>query len=111
MTTLADMTPEQRYDCVGMWCEVTEEFSYPAVLVEISHFHGRSLGTLLTEGLSGKMLLDPYPIDSITPRPDLPRAWQPDGTPVNGKWETAIEYSNHQPPTRMSRFVGEWEEE
>lgn len=76
MTTLADMAEEERAECVGMWCEEkdgsmciymgadatpeqTGVFAYPASAIPMRVFLNR-----------------------ITPRFDLPRAWNPDGTPV-----------------------------
>ena len=31
-------------------------------------------------------------LNRVTPRFDLPRAWPPDGTPVAGDWEYAVQY-------------------
>lgn len=106
MTTLADMTPEQREQCVGMWCEAGEH------LWVIRAVYGTTVGlrAKIIDPAAGR-LANYTSADHVTPRPDLPRAWQPDGSPVEMDVETSIEYSNHQPPTRMSRFVGEWEEE
>ena len=112
MTTLADMTPQERAQCRGMWCEEkdgsmciymgadatpeqTGVFAYPASAIPMRVFLNR-----------------------ITPRPDLPRAWQADGTPPAGKWEhaerlsmgvTTVYLCGKENPTRR-RWVGEWEE-
>lgn len=101
MITLADMTEEERAECVGVWCEEkdgsvciymgadatpeqTGVFAYPASAIPMRVFLNR-----------------------ITPRPDLPRAWNPDGTPPAGEWEHINEprFQNHQ-----RRWIGEWEE-
>lgn len=124
MTTLADMTPEQREQCVGMWVECAE-----------CKAHDVGLSILDTLYDNEALLMGPnmHPhdveLESITPRPDLPRAWQADGKPV----EMDVEGADYRPgtnrgfytldetiqkgrelpegTTRARRFVGEWEEE
>ena len=113
MRTLADMTEEERDACRGMWCEEkdgsmciymgadatpeqTGVFAYPASAIPMRVFLNR-----------------------ITPRPDLPRAWNPNGTPVKGSW-TEAEYIGdshgmrdvyHFDGTPTHRyFQTEWEE-
>ena len=115
MTTLADMTEEERANCAGMWCEEkdgsmciymgadatpeqTGVFAYPASEIPMRVFLNR-----------------------ITPRFDLPRAWQADGTPPAGEWEyeytltdecsptTGIKVPNAGPNQKIRRWVGEWE--
>lgn len=111
MTTLADMTPEQREQCLGMWCEAGEHLWVLRAVYET------------TVGLRAK-IIDPAAdrmanytsADHVTPRGDLPRAWQPDGTPVNGHWEyesdRIIGHGGRTVRTLTSRrFVGEWEGE
>ena len=76
--TLADMTPEGREQCVGMWCDTPEELSVffenkPDWGPPYIAFAHPSKPYVLTH-LCGW--------DKITPRPDLPRAWNPDGTPA-----------------------------
>ena len=132
MSTLADMTPEQREQCVGMWCDCSD---------------GEDTQTLVLHGISdnGKdaIFVNPAAVGGgrgpswtikafghlVTPRLDLPRAWNPDGTPV----EMDVEGADYRPgtnrgfyildetiqkgrelpegTTRARRFVGEWEEE
>ena len=82
--TLADMTPEERANCVGMWCNVVTA-RYAAVLVR----------TYMADGVRYAQMLSPEindyytaPLDSIIIRPDLPRAWNPDGTPFPAARET-----------------------
>ena len=72
--TLADMTAEERAECVGMWADTT----------------GQGLGVVVnaTEPSDCWVL---FPEDGgsvatcrnqrVTPRFDLPRAWTPDGEP------------------------------
>ena len=73
---LADMTPAERAECVGMWCETSSP---------------RGLGILarLDDGYQDATVLHVDSGDSwchglaeVTPRFDLPRAWTPDGEPV-----------------------------
>lgn len=115
MTTLADMAEEERAECVGMWCEEkdgsmciymgadatpeqTGVFAYPASEIPMRVFLNR-----------------------ITPRFDLPRAWQADGTPPAGEWEYDYvgtdgcsmitgEYVDPKPGEEIRRWIGDWEE-
>ena len=102
--TLADMTAEERADCVGMWCEYKDG-------------NGTKLAVIVETWLTDPEACMAYDISchenrhplggDVTPRPDLPRAWNPDGTPPAWKWEHA-----HIPALGefTRRFVGEWEE-
>jgi len=58
-------------------------------------------------------------LDDCTPRPDLPRAWNPDGQPPQGGWEYAEYLGDHGGMTDVFYFDGypthrrwesEWEE-
>ena len=83
--TLADMTAEERADCVGMWADAM----------------GQGLGIIVnaTE-LSDCWVLFPEDGGSVatcrnqrvTPRFDLPSAWTPDGEPSEETWEYGVEY-------------------
>lgn len=131
MTTLADLTPEERAECVGLWANVTTE-RYPAVIVR----------TYMADDVQYAQMLAPEicdyyrtSLESITPRYDLPRAWQADGTPPTGEWQTgkvkiipnenakydpalnvitgdAVVDPDHEPREAhdIRRFVGEWEQ-
>ena len=78
MRTLADMTPEERQACVGMWCEYKDG-------------NGTKLAVIVETWLTDPEACMAYDISchenrhplggDVTPRPDLPRAWNPDGTP------------------------------
>lgn len=131
MTTLADMTPEERLDSIGMWATVdTEQFL--AVIVR----------TYANDDVTYAQMLAPEIMDyytsslvAITPRFDLPRAWRADGTPPAGGWETgkvkiipnenakydpernvitgdAVVDLDHEPRDShdIRRWVGSWEE-
>lgn len=108
MTTLADMTPEQREQCVGMWCDYESVMGTHQAIYEDSR---RAAEAVLFEPGFGYFEYEPA---KITPRPDLPRAWQPDGTPVDGHWESEFEriIANGGKTVKTltsRRFVGEWE--
>ena len=78
--TLADMTAEERADCAGMWADVAR--GARAVIVNAKEqdycwvIHPEDGGNVAT-----------CRNEMINPRPDLPRAWTPDGEPIDGKWE------------------------
>ena len=108
MTTLADLTPEERAQCRGMWVTYQTPMGEHQAIYE-----GNSV--LFEPGYG----LFTIPLHRITPRYDLPRAWAPDGAPPEGQWEhaeylgdykgmTDVYYFDGEPTHR--RFVGEWEE-
>lgn len=101
MKTLADMTPQERAQCQGMWCEIDTPMGTELAIYD--QLRWTKEPTLL-EPEYGYFEAD---LSKVTPRPDLPRAWAPDGTPPAGEWEHA-----HIPALGEStrRFVGEWEE-
>ena len=114
MRTLADMTPEERAQCRGMWCDTPKGLF---ILLAPMFPDCEAFGWELLIPSAG-MKIDYLP-EKVTPRPDLPRAWAPDGTPPAGKWEHAeylgdykgmsdVYYFDGDPTHR--RFVGEWEE-
>lgn len=109
MSTLADMTEEERAQCRGMWAQTQDE-----------------LGVLLTtDGVLGAVWIPhafnwlTQPVEAIELLTDLPRAWQADGKPPAGEWEhaeylgdykgmTNVYYFDGEPTHR--RWTGEWEE-
>ena len=110
--TLADMTAEERADCVGMWCDnlvSTADNPKPVVLACVQ---GERCWILHTD-LHGEWSC--FPLGSVSPRFDLPRAWTSEGDPVDGAWEE----STAELPTKdykgtfiqhYRRWVGEWEQ-
>ncbi|MBA1834146.1 hypothetical protein [Corynebacterium wankanglinii] len=70
---LADLTPEQCDEHVGRWCELTNK---PGVL---AIYEGPFLGGRVKIPIEVHALYaDP---EQIIIRTDLPRAWNPDGSP------------------------------
>ena len=111
MKTLADMTEEERANCPGMWA--TSFIGYTGVIV---YQNGRQAYLIIPEYNREQT----FPLDEVTPRPDLPRAWHADGTPPAGEWEHASQSEQVTPgsiwdlttkktPTHR-RWIGTWEE-
>ncbi|CQD13374.1 hypothetical protein [Corynebacterium striatum] len=102
--TLADMPPEEREQCRGMWCDFPDpdERTNLAIYVGDSPIN-RGFCELIHEGQLGTLTIP----ENLTPRPDLPRAWQADGMPMEGEWEYA-----HIPALGEStrRWIGDWEQ-
>lgn len=95
--TLADMTPKQRYDCVGMWATVSSEH-YPAVIVRI-YVGNPDYAQMLAPEINDYYTSN---LASVTPRFDLPRAWSPDGTPPAGEWLTQGTHTRVIPKNRRA---------
>lgn len=76
--TLADMTAEERADCVGMWAEHAHPH-YDGLEVIIDSDHD-SVTTISTKSGQQYIVVGEV-MRHITPRFDLPRAWTPDGAP------------------------------
>lgn len=113
---LADMTLEQRANHVGMWCDIFEQLDEPPVAEGIIAGYredddGRTLVIIdHPHAGAGEWV---YRLNGVVPRYDLPRAWNPDGTPPRGEWEEGG-YFDFTPgasplPIQGRRWVGEWE--
>lgn len=120
MKTLADMTEEERADCVGMWCDITnanKNTERPVVLCGSVRINTDECDELMpiyipwvtaelypeTEGVSG------WSAEHLRPRFDLPRAWMPDGQPpLDQYWtiEQASDYTQLSDRT-LRRFIAE----
>lgn len=115
MTTLADVAPQELANCVGTWVDVPHK---PHPVIFMGEF--QSTGEIKY----GAVIFDPRygtnyeRLDDCTLRPDLPRAWQADGTPPAGKWEhaerlsmgvTTVYLCGKENPTHR-QWIGEWEE-
>lgn len=106
MTLLADMTPAQRAQCVGMWCD------YDVPDGENPNLYG--VGIICRDvsdaDESAFAIKDPHlfgeviaPAAYIIPRFDLPRAWTPQGDPVPGEW---VEETVEMPCTYGNEYIG-----
>lgn len=97
MKTLADMTPEELKECVGMWCECDGNlWVVRSVYEAIGGTHCR-----LISPVTGTVT--PFtPSDAVTLRPELPRAWNPDGTPPAGEWLTHGTHARVIPKNRRA---------
>lgn len=123
--TLADMTAEEREECVGMWAshkrhdgneDLCENLG---IISEVEE--GYAWLTYPKEGM------EPYVFffEDVTPRFDLPRACTPDGEPVQMDVEHEVvqehprggmigtfenpEYTSLVPGTEVKRWVSDWE--
>lgn len=77
--TLAEMTPEERQACVGMWCDnLISAADVPAPLV-LACVQGE-LCWILHTSIHGERSC--FPLDSVAPRFDMLRAWSSAGTPL-----------------------------
>ena len=95
--TLADMTPEQRAACVGMWCDVRVPFKEDQKnLVILTHVDSRPKRAKVFG--TGVGMTWSKRLQDVTPRCDLPRAWNPDGEPVPGEWEDGHVFVSYDEP-------------
>ena len=121
MKTLADMTEEERAECVGMWCGYNRHLKGGkpqdfVIMIEDINEAGRI--SCINPGAPEPKAWAPDPW-MLTPRFDLPRAWHPDGQPPQGEWEYAEYLGDHGGMTDVFYFDGdpthrqwksEWEE-
>jgi len=97
--TLADMTAEERAECVGMWADTTRQ----GLGVVVNATEPSDCWVLFPEG-GGRVATCHN--QRVTPRFDLPRAWTPDGEPelaqalAEETWEYSVQIKDH---------TGEWE--
>ena len=114
--TLADMTPEERDQCVGMWCDTPRG----TFVLFKRMFEDVELGWSLIMPKDGFKV--DYPNSDITPRFDLPRAWNPDGSPLQATRETITGFDGMyldapggglfltSPGTIYQRWIIDWQE-
>lgn len=76
--TLADMTPEERQACVGMWCDNLASAAKEPSPVVLACVQGEQCWILHTN-IHGER--SAFPLEYVAPRLDIPRAWNLDGTP------------------------------
>ena len=77
--TLADMTPEEQQECVGRWCDNLASAAKEPAPVVLACVQG-DLCWILHTDLYGEWSC--FSQESLAPRFDLMRAWNPDGTPA-----------------------------
>lgn len=102
--TLAEYTPEERQEMGGMWCDLETPMGTEMVIYDQSRWSKET--TLLEPGF-GHFGAD---LSKVTPRFDLPRAWNPDGTPLDGDWLTHGTHTRVIPKNRRA-FVTMSEED
>ncbi|OFT60198.1 hypothetical protein [Corynebacterium sp. HMSC05D08] len=93
--TLADMAPEQRATCIGMWCEYPNTYDRLGIIYALDD---EDDPWILRFDVRTEIL--GYDAKNIIPRFDLPRAWTPDGQPVPGEWEdghVVVSYDDPDP--------------
>lgn len=95
----------QKY--IGMWCDNLASAAQEPALVVLACVQGETCWILHT-GIHGER--SGFPLESVAPRFDLPRAWNPDGTPVKGKWENTRTPDNPHDPLLRRRFISEYED-
>lgn len=134
MKTLADMTVQERKECGGLWAETSNGLG---IIIE-PFFTDGTLDTAVVLSLKPKVEILQRIAAYVIPRPDLPRAWRPDGTPSAGQWEyrpeileawgewklitspttdeaeaeswTNVEQFKNAETRVMKRYVNQWEE-
>lgn len=76
--TLADMTPEERQECVGMWCDnLISAAKVPAPVV-LACVQGEQCWVLHTN-IHGER--STFLLEDVSPRFDIRRAWSSAGSP------------------------------
>ncbi|WP_211438941.1 hypothetical protein [Corynebacterium glutamicum] len=106
--TLADMTAGERQARAGMWCDIQLPGGDKATAIfDRAHTFQTDQAVLHEPGFSEKWIAE---YKSVTPRYDLPRAWNSDGTPVKGKWENTRTPDNPHDPLLRRRFISEYED-
>ena len=108
--TLADMTPAERAARVGMWCEYPNTRDRLGIIYDLDDDNDP---WILRFDVRIEIL--GYDAKDTIPRFDMPRAWNPDGTPPAGEWEydvlpedDAANLTGKEVVDR--RWTGEWEE-
>lgn len=88
MKTLADMTPEQRQQCVGMWCYIfgsdfNREPESPVAEGIVAGYRKSNFGQAFAVVVHPDQDTEKwrYILNEVSPRFNLPRAWNADGTP------------------------------
>ena len=131
MKTLADMAPDERTECVGLWCYVFDRGDEPPTGEGIIAGYRES-----DDGQTFVVVIHPrpdagqwrYALHEVSPRAELPRAWMPGGQSPQVEYQ----YAEYRPGTHRGfytlsettekgpelaegttearRWVGQWEE-
>lgn len=102
MRTFADMTPQERAQCRGMWCETAMS---KALFIYVASDQDNEEKAVVVNPKSQFRTVTP--LRALTPRADLPRAWQADGTPPAGEWEYAEYLGDHDGMNDVFYFDGD----
>lgn len=131
MKTLADMTTQERAQSRGMWCYIFDREGEPPTGEGIIAGYKES-----DDGRTLAVIDHPHPdagkwgyeLNKVSSRPELPRAWKPNGQPLEADWQYAeyrpgvnrgfytIQETIEKGPemaegtTMARRWIGDWEE-
>lgn len=111
MRNLTELTGAERADSIGLWADVTgakapfesRPVVFQAIIYNTGHPSSAVEETMVLEPGMGVMTVKP---SAVTPRFDLPRAWNLNGTPPRGQWQRLSDPHFQQ---EQRRWVGEWE--
>lgn len=124
--TLADMTPEEREQCWGMWCKLSDGSTGILAACDETYTgdHPR-LAMIIGPSEDGKaVLINRCEMQEITPLFGTLRAWKPDGTLITADPEEytvderrmvdlmdlgGVQRVGYDPGTRICRWITEWE--
>ena len=79
--TFADYSHDERDRMVGMWCDYPSTRPRPGI---IYHIEEGGDPAVLRFDVRNEVVV--YFAEYVTPRHDLPRAWDADGTPAGAEW-------------------------
>lgn len=110
------MSAEERAEHTGIWCEVA--ISKALFIYTADAQKDEEMAIVVNPRSQFRTTAQ---LHVLTPRYDLPRAWNPDGQPPQGGWEDdytdsdGITLSTGEdldvgPYQEVRRWVGEWEE-
>lgn len=102
--TLANMTPAEQDQSVGMWFEL-QGTDYLVILVMTDDPYDGHATVMIPHPVKAKTTYTT--MSSLTPRMDLPRAWTPSGEPVPGEWQYHPAYTGvYQDGTTSLNLIG-----
>lgn len=100
---LSEYPEEKRRKFVGMWAEFVDSAKEENLVVIVDVLSDRAVA--VSPAFSGCDGL--YSLDELDLRPDLPRAWTPQGAPTNGKKKSddTISYSTTTTADKRKMWV------